>query len=98
VFYCKSFVKAEDKKAVLGQIIESTLPPQLYNAAGRSAAYSIAEAICQKYLALLRQLNQTVLAEVISTNRTDRSSTAVSPRKGQNMTNAHELDARLIET
>jgi len=56
------------------------------------------EAICQG-ADLLRQLNQTVLAEVISTIELTELNSSQSA-KGQKHDHAHEveLDARLIET
>jgi F-type H+-transporting ATPase subunit delta len=44
----------------------SALPPQFFDAGGRSGRILLLEGIAEQYLTLLRQLNQTVLAEVIS--------------------------------
>lgn len=98
-FLANPFVKAEDKKAVLGQII------------GESNSYLrnftmllvdrrrilLLEAICQEYLALLRQLNQTVLAEVISAIELTEAQQQAVREKVKSMTNAHEveLDAKI---
>ncbi|MCG5056807.1 MAG: ATP synthase F1 subunit delta [Limnoraphis robusta] len=62
-------IKRDDKKAVIGQIFREEANPYVRNFAmllvdrGR---ISFLEPIAKQYLALLRQLNKTVLAEVTS--------------------------------
>lgn len=68
-FLANPFVKPEDKKAVLGQVVGESINPYLRNflmLLVDRRRMLLVEEICQQYLALLRQLNQTVLAEVAS--------------------------------
>ncbi len=97
-FLANPFVKAEDKKAVLGQIIVDN--PYLRNFTMLLVdrrRILLLEAICQEYLALLRQLNQTVLAEVISAIELTEPQQQAVREKVKSMTNAHEveLDAKI---
>ncbi|MDZ8054913.1 MAG: ATP synthase F1 subunit delta [Aulosira sp. ZfuVER01] len=63
------FIQPERKKAVISQILGDGANPYLRNflllLVDKRRIFFL-EAILQQYLALLRQLNQTVLAEVIS--------------------------------
>ncbi|MBN3950639.1 MAG: ATP synthase F1 subunit delta [Nostoc sp.] len=68
-FFSNPFVQSENKKALIKQILGEGANPYLRNfllilVDKRRIAFL--ESIFQQYLALLRQLNQTVLAEVIS--------------------------------
>lgn len=97
-FLANPFVKAEDKKAILGQIIGDN--PYLRNFTMLLVdrrRILLLEAICQEYLALLRQLNQTVLAEVISAIELTEAQQQSVRDKVKSMTNAHEveLDAKI---
>jgi len=75
-FLANRFVKAKKYTGTN----ENHLPPQLYNAAGRSAAYSIAEAICQStWLCYGNESNG--FSRSYFTIELTESSTAVSPRK-----------------
>ncbi|PHM08750.1 ATP synthase F1 subunit delta [Nostoc sp. 'Peltigera malacea cyanobiont' DB3992] len=68
-FFSNPFIQSENKKALIKQILGEGANPYLRNfllilVDKRRIAFL--EDIFQQYLALLRQLNQTVLAEVIS--------------------------------
>lgn len=69
-FLASPITKDDDKKAVLRQIAGDQLHPYTVNIlmllVDRRRILFL-EGICQHYLALLRELNQTVLAEVTST-------------------------------
>jgi F-type H+-transporting ATPase subunit delta len=68
-FISNPFIQADNKKAVIRQILGESSNPYLRNflllLVDRRRIVFL-ESILQQYLALLRQLNQTVLAEVIS--------------------------------
>jgi len=69
-FVANPLVTPEDKKTVLKQITGESISPYLRNfllLLVERRRILLLEGICQQYLTLLRQLNQTVLAEVIST-------------------------------
>jgi F-type H+-transporting ATPase subunit delta len=63
-------VKPEAKKSVLERLLRAEIQPYFFNflmlLVDRRRIYLL-EAICKQYQALLRKLNNTVLAEVIST-------------------------------
>ncbi|AVH72361.1 ATP synthase F1 subunit delta [Nostoc sp. 'Lobaria pulmonaria (5183) cyanobiont'] len=68
-FFSNPFIQSENKKSLIKQILGEGANPYLRNfllilVDKRRIAFL--ESIFQQYLALLRQLNQTVLAEVIS--------------------------------
>jgi F-type H+-transporting ATPase subunit delta len=68
-FISNPIIADESKKAVLGQIVGENANPYLVNflmlLVEKRRILFLAE-ICQQYLALLRKLNNTVLAEVTS--------------------------------
>ncbi|WP_066380665.1 MULTISPECIES: ATP synthase F1 subunit delta [unclassified Anabaena] len=68
-FIDNPFISAENKKAAIKQILGADANPYLRNflllLVDKRRIFFLAE-ILQQYLALLRQLNQTVLAEVTS--------------------------------
>lgn len=69
-FLANPFVTPENKKAVLRQVVGDNISPYLRNfmlLLVDRRRIQLLEPIFQQYLALLRQLNQTVLAEVTST-------------------------------
>lgn len=71
-FFENPLLKAEDKKRVLREIVGEEINPYLLNfllllVDRRRIAFI--EGICQKYLELLRKLNNTVLAEITSAVR-----------------------------
>ncbi len=100
-FFANPFIKAEDKKAVLRQIIgETTVQPYLRNflmLVVDRGRILLLEGIAEQYLTLLRQLNQTVLAEVISAVELTEAQQQAVQEKVKTMTNAHqiELDTKL---
>lgn len=68
-FIANPFIQSEDKKAVIRQILGEGANPNLRNfllLLVDKRRIIFLEAIFKQYLVLLRQLNQTVLAEVIS--------------------------------
>lgn len=98
-FIVNPVVKPENKKAVLQQIGES-INPFLRNfllLLVDRRRIVLLEGICQQYLALLRQLNQTVLAEVISAVELTESQQQAVRDKVTAMTHARsvELETKL---
>lgn len=97
-FLANPFIKPEDKKAVLGRVLGSDVNPSIRNflmLLVDRRRILLLEGICQQYLNLLRQLNQTVLAEVISAvELTEEQQQAVRDRVVA-MTNARSVE---IET
>lgn len=99
-FLANPFVNLEDKKAVLGQVVGESIHPYLRNflmlLVDRRRSLLLEE-ICQQYLALLRDLNQTVLAQVISTVELSEAQQQAVREKVISMTNAQsvELDTQL---
>lgn len=68
-FLASPVIKPDDKKAVINRVLGDEANPYLHNflmlLVDRGRVLFLAE-IAQEYLALLRKLNQTVLAEVTS--------------------------------
>lgn len=99
-FLANPFVDAENKKAVVRQIagegVNSYLRNFLLLLIDRRRIMLL-EPICQQYLARLRQLNQTVLAEVTSAVELTEEQQQVVRQKVKAMTNAREveLDTRI---
>lgn len=92
-FLANPFVKAEDKKNVIGQVVGDN--PYLRNfmmLLVDRRRILLLEAICQEYLVLLRQLNQTVLAEVISAVELTEAQQQAVREKVKSMTNAQEVE------
>jgi F-type H+-transporting ATPase subunit delta len=94
-FIADPFIKAENKKAVLQQIVGEGINHYLRNflllLVDRQRILLL-EPICQQYLALLRQLNQTVLAEVISTRELTEAQQQAVREKVSSMTNARQVE------
>ncbi|MBD6618416.1 F0F1 ATP synthase subunit delta [Komarekiella sp. 'clone 1'] len=68
-FFSNPFIQSEKKKALIRQILGENVNPYLRNfllVLVDKRRIAFIEPILQQYLALLRQLNQTVLAEVTS--------------------------------
>lgn len=92
-FLANPFVKAEDKKNVIGQVVGDN--PYLRNfmmLLVDRRRILLLEAICHEYLVLLRQLNQTVLAEVISAVELTEAQQQAVREKVKSMTNAQEVE------
>jgi F-type H+-transporting ATPase subunit delta len=88
-------IKSEDKKAVLQQVVGEQVHPYLMNflklLVDRGRIIFL-EGICKQYRALLRELNQTVLAEVSSAvELTDEQKQTVR-EKVMAMTNAQQVE------
>lgn len=99
-FFANPFVKAEDKKAVLGQIVGESIHPYMRNflmVLVDRRRILLLEPICQQYLALLRELNQTVLAEVTSAVELTETQQQAVREKVMAMTDAQqvELDSKI---
>ncbi|MUL37954.1 ATP synthase F1 subunit delta [Gloeocapsopsis dulcis] len=93
-FLANPFVSVEDKKAVLQRVV-GEVNPYLRNflmLLVDRRRIILLEDVCRQFLAILRQLNQTVLAEVISAvDLTDEQQQAVR-EKVIAMTNAREVE------
>lgn len=99
-FLANPFVKAEDKKAVLKQVVGDSINPYTRNflmLLVDRRRILLLEGICQQCLALLRQMNQTVLAEVTSAVELTEAQQQAVREKVIAMTNARrvELDTKL---
>ncbi|NCJ08530.1 F0F1 ATP synthase subunit delta [Synechococcales cyanobacterium C] len=99
-FLVNPFVKGEAKKAVLQQVIGAEVQDSfrkfLMLLVDRRRIFLL-EAICKQYQALLRKLNNAVLAEVTSTVALSESQHQAIVQKVQQMTQAAqvELETRL---
>ncbi len=94
-FLANPFVQAEDKKAVLSRIFGEGTSPYLRNflmLLVDRRRILLLEPICQQYLALLRQLNQTVLAEVTSAVELTEEQQQAVREKVKSMINAREVE------
>lgn len=91
-------VAAEDKKALLERILGEDASPYLINfirllVDKRRIVYL--EAVCQEYLALLRKLNQTVLAQVTSATELDEQQQQAVADQVQKLTGAQAVELEL---
>jgi F-type H+-transporting ATPase subunit delta len=99
-FFANPFIVAENKKAVIKQVFGEGANTYFRNflmLLVDRRRISLLDGICQQYLALLRQRNQTVLAEVISAvPLTDEQKESVK-QKVVSMTKAQsvELDSKI---
>lgn len=99
-FFASPIYKADAKKAVLNQVLGDSVHPYTRNflllLVDRRRIFLL-EGICKEFQALLRKLNQTVLAEVTSVNSlTDEQQQALK-EKVMAMTGARsvELETKL---
>ena len=94
-FLANPFIQPEDKKAVLGRIVGESVSSYMRNflmlLVDRRRVILL-EGICQQYLALLRQLNQTVLAEVTSAVELTEEQKQAVREKVVAMTNARQVE------
>lgn len=94
-FLSSPLVKADAKKSVLGQLAGETVHPLMMNFLNLLVDRSrigFLGGICEKYQALLRELKQAVLAEVISAvELTDEQKEAVR-QKVTSLTGANSVD------
>jgi F-type H+-transporting ATPase subunit delta len=94
-FLANPFVSGDDKKAVINRVLGDGANSYFRNfmmlLVDRRRIFLL-EGICQQYLALLRQLKQTVLAEVISAVPLSESQQQAVRDKVLAMTNAREVE------
>ncbi|NEN90375.1 MAG: F0F1 ATP synthase subunit delta [Okeania sp. SIO3H1] len=97
-FMGNPIIKPEDKKAVLQRMMGDEVDPYMRNflmlLVDRGRIIFLEE-IGKKYLALLRELNQTVLAEVTSTVELNEDQKNTVRERVKSMTDARDVD---IET
>ena len=94
-FFANPFISAEDKKGVISKILSDDTNPMFRNflmLLVDRRRIILVEGIAQEYLALLRQLNQTVLAEVISAVPLTNEQQETIKEKVKSMTNAREVE------
>lgn len=88
-------VKSEVKKSVLNQIVGNQIHPYTVNflklLVDRKRILFL-EGICQQYLAILRKLNQTVLAEVTSACELNEAQKQAVKEKVKQITNANQVE------
>ncbi len=94
-FLANPFTAPDDKKAVLKQVIGEGVQPYLSNflmlLIDRRRILLLVP-ICQQCLALLREMNQTVLAEVISAVELTEAQQQAVREKVMAMTDAHQVE------
>lgn len=94
-FLANPFIAVEDKKSVLNRILGDGSNPYFRNfllLLVDRRRILLLEQICQQYLALLRQLKQTVLAEVVSAVPLTEAQQQAVREKVIAMTNAREVE------
>lgn len=94
-FLANPFVSISDKKTVMGRIAGDNVNPYMRNflmLLVDRRRIILLEGICQQYLALLRQLNQTVLAEVTSAVELTEEQKQAVREKVISMTNARQVE------
>ncbi|MCT7949437.1 ATP synthase F1 subunit delta [Ancylothrix sp. C2] len=94
-FLANPFIKVADKKAVLQRIVGDESHPFLRNflmLLVDKGRILFIEGIGKQYLALLRELNQTVLAEVVSAVELNDAQKESVKQRVQNITGARSVD------
>ncbi len=94
-FLGNPIVNAEDKKAVLQRVTGEQLHPYTLNFLKilvDKRRIPFLEGICKQYQALLRKLNQTVLAEVTSTVELSEAQQQAVREKAIALTGAHQVE------
>jgi F-type H+-transporting ATPase subunit delta len=94
-FFDNPFVKTDSKKSVIGRILSDDTNPFFRNflmLLVDRKRISFLEPILKQYLSLLRDLNQTVLAEVISAVPLNDAQKQAVREKVIAMTNAREVE------
>lgn len=94
-FLNNPFIQAENRKAVLNRIIGEGANTYFRNflmLLVDRRRIMLLEEICRQYLALLRQLKQTVLAEVVSAVPLSEAQASAVKQKVIAMTNAREVE------
>ncbi len=91
-------VKLEVKKAVVNQIVGDRIHPYTVNflklLVDRRRILFL-EGICQQYLAILRKLNQTVLAEVTSAVELNEAQQQAVKERVKTIANANQVELEL---
>ena len=96
-FVLNPVVKGEDKKAVLKQVLGNDANPYLVNfmmLLVDKRRIVFLEPIVEQYLSLLRKLNQTVLAEVISATELSDEQKQNVIGKVKSLTEAHDVELK----
>ncbi len=94
-FFANPFVTAADKKAIINRILGEDTNSYFRNFLmllvdrGRII---LLEGVCQQYLAMLREMNQTVLAEITSAVPLTEAQQQSIKDKVKAMTNAREVE------
>ena len=94
-FFANPFIDADDKKGVISKILSDDTNPMFRNflmLLVDRRRIILLEDIAQEYLALLRELNQTVLAEVISAVPLTDEQKQTIKEKVKAMTDAREVE------
>jgi F-type H+-transporting ATPase subunit delta len=94
-FFANPFISGEDKKGVIGKILSDDTNPIFRNflmLLVDRRRITLVEDIGQEYLAKLRELNQTVLAEVISAVPLTDEQQQTIKEKVKSMTDAREVE------
>jgi len=96
-FIANPVIKAEDKKSVLRRVMDDEANPYLTNflmLLVDKRRIIFLKQITEQFLNLLRQLNQTVLAEVISARELNEEQTRAVADKVKNITNARNVELK----
>jgi F-type H+-transporting ATPase subunit delta len=96
-FIANPVIKAEDKKSVLRRVMEDEANPYLTNflmLLVDKRRIIFLKQITEQFLNLLRQLNQTVLAEVISARELNEEQTRAVADKVKSITNARDVELK----
>jgi F-type H+-transporting ATPase subunit delta len=94
-FFANPFIDAEDKKGVISKILSDDTNPMFRNflmLLVDRRRIILVEDIAEEYLAKLRELNQTVLAEVISAVPLTDEQQQTIKEKVKSMTDAREVE------
>ncbi|WP_315788959.1 ATP synthase F1 subunit delta [Fischerella sp. JS2] len=94
-FLNNPFIQVEDRKAVLNQILGEGANTYFRNflmLLVDRRRIMLLEDVCRQYLALLRQIKQTVLAEVVSAVPLSEAQASAVKQKVIAMTNAREVE------
>ncbi|MEO1432623.1 MAG: ATP synthase F1 subunit delta [Cyanobacteria bacterium J06633_8] len=94
-FFANPFISGEDKKGVISKILSDDTNPIFRNflmLLVDRRRITLVEDIAEEYLAKLRELNQTVLAEVISAVPLTDEQQQTIKEKVKSMTDAREVE------
>ncbi|MBE9169209.1 F0F1 ATP synthase subunit delta [Pleurocapsales cyanobacterium LEGE 06147] len=96
-FIANPVIKAEDKKSVLRRVMDDEANPYLINflmLLVDKRRIIFLKQITEQFLNLLRQLNQTVLAEVVSARELNEEQTRAVADKVKSITNARDVELK----